>query len=206
MPLGFFSSVNIDADDIILSIAWLSFEIAYRVKFHSNMDSVITVLVKQSIKWFIFLFPTYVNVSFNNQEPPLVHNPRPPPRPLRIEERSRWFTYRCQSCEVAEEQERHDEDLSAEREEGISDLDWMKRRITRNIEGTDKAFEQSEDEMDHSPDVEEPSRRVSILLLFSSVAWSITYLLIMFLLLVGPGNPGRSNQRDDTPNVPALPA
>jgi len=76
---------------------------------------------------------------------------------------------RAKSGEVAEEQERHDEDLSAEREEGISDLDWMKRRITRNIEGTDKAFEQSEDEMDHSPDAEEPSRRVSRPLLFLSI-------------------------------------
>ena len=76
---------------------------------------------------------------------------------------------RAKFGEVAEEeQEKDDEDLNAEREEGISDLDWMKRRITQNIEGTDKAFEQSEDEMDHSPDAEEPSREVSMLLLLSS--------------------------------------
>jgi multiple RNA-binding domain-containing protein 1 len=77
-----------------------------------------------------------------------------------------------ENAEVAEEEQEKedDEDLSAEREEGISDLDWMKRRMTQNIDGTDKAFEQSEDEMDHTSDAEEPSREVSILLLFSSVA------------------------------------
>jgi multiple RNA-binding domain-containing protein 1 len=75
-----------------------------------------------------------------------------------------------ENAEVAkDEKEKEDhEDLSAEREEGISDLEWMKRRMRQNIEGTDKAFEQSEDEMDHSPDAEEPSREVSMLLLLSS--------------------------------------
>jgi multiple RNA-binding domain-containing protein 1 len=44
------------------------------------------------------------------------------------------------------------EDLNVEdnggrnREEGLSDLDWMRRHMTKNIDSVDKAFEQSDDE------------------------------------------------------------
>jgi multiple RNA-binding domain-containing protein 1 len=32
------------------------------------------------------------------------------------------------------------------REEGLSDLDWMKRRMSKNVDVVEKAFEQSDDE------------------------------------------------------------
>ncbi|KAJ7982776.1 hypothetical protein DFH06DRAFT_710389 [Mycena polygramma] len=39
-----------------------------------------------------------------------------------------------------------DEDTEPVREEGLSDLDWMKRRMSKNVDVVEKAFEQSDDE------------------------------------------------------------
>ncbi|KAJ7688673.1 hypothetical protein B0H17DRAFT_1160253 [Mycena rosella] len=39
-----------------------------------------------------------------------------------------------------------DEDTEPVREEGLSDLDWMKRRMSKNADVVEKAFEQSDDE------------------------------------------------------------
>lgn len=61
------------------------------------------------------------------------------------------------------EEEEKKEDGDVEREEGISDLDWMKGRMTQNIEASDKPFEQSEDEIDHKPDAEEAFKEVRML-------------------------------------------
>jgi len=37
-------------------------------------------------------------------------------------------------------------DGDVEQREGLSDLDWMKRRMTMNADSVEKAFEQSDDE------------------------------------------------------------
>ncbi|KAJ6536704.1 hypothetical protein DFH09DRAFT_1178549 [Mycena vulgaris] len=42
--------------------------------------------------------------------------------------------------------EKMDEDTEPVREEGLSDLDWMKRRMSKNADVVEKAFEQSDDE------------------------------------------------------------
>ncbi|KAJ6615636.1 hypothetical protein B0H10DRAFT_2164825 [Mycena sp. CBHHK59/15] len=39
-------------------------------------------------------------------------------------------------------------DIEPAREEGLSDLDWMKRRMSKNVNVVEKAFEQSDDEDD----------------------------------------------------------
>ncbi|KAJ7849818.1 hypothetical protein B0H14DRAFT_3085978 [Mycena olivaceomarginata] len=47
-----------------------------------------------------------------------------------------------------------EEDTEPLREEGLSDLDWMKRRMSKNADVVEKAFEQSDDEEDpNSPPV-----------------------------------------------------
>lgn len=52
-----------------------------------------------------------------------------------------------------------------EREEGISDLDWMRRRMTQTVDSVDtvpeKAFEQSDDEMDDASKPAEVLKTIS---------------------------------------------
>jgi multiple RNA-binding domain-containing protein 1 len=48
-----------------------------------------------------------------------------------------------------------------EKDEGISDLDWMRRRMSKNVEVTERLFEQSDDEVDDEGDAEEVPREVS---------------------------------------------
>lgn len=50
------------------------------------------------------------------------------------------------------------EQASNDREEGLSDLDWMRRRMSKTVDVVDKAYEQSDDEG------EEPSNLVRALL------------------------------------------
>jgi multiple RNA-binding domain-containing protein 1 len=55
-----------------------------------------------------------------------------------------------------------DEKEDEEKDEGISDLDWMKKRMTQNIEAAEKVFEQSDDEMNHELNEEESPTEVRI--------------------------------------------
>jgi multiple RNA-binding domain-containing protein 1 len=67
-----------------------------------------------------------------------------------------------EKAEVDAEEEEKSESMDGKKEEGISDLDWMKRRMKENIEATEKVFEQSDDEMDGGADDHEASREVGI--------------------------------------------